>query len=84
VEWSGGPSHAILIGQVACQATGAEAAGPYRVDLLDGDREIDTTSTDGFGEFELRFATHGDLALRVAAPEGPAVRLELTAVVGGN
>jgi hypothetical protein len=74
------PRH-ILIGQVADADRPAEGCGACQIEVLAGDRALDSTSANQIGEFELQFASEPDLALLVSVGDRRPVHVPLGDVV---
>jgi hypothetical protein len=74
----------ILIGQVADADRPAEGCGACQVEVLAGDRELDSTSANQMGEFELQFAPEPELALLVSVADRRPVHVPLGDVVTGR
>jgi hypothetical protein len=74
----------ILIGQVADAERPDEGCSGCRVEVLAGERALDSTSANHLGEFELQFVSGRNLALLVSVADRPPVHVPLRDVESGR
>jgi hypothetical protein len=73
----------IVIGQVADAEKPDEGCSGCQVEILAGERAVETTSANALGEFELQFVPEPDLALLVSVANRRPVHVPLGNVVVG-
>jgi hypothetical protein len=81
LEASRGTTRYRLIGQVADADRPEAGCGQCRVDLVAGDRALETTSTNDLGEFEVQFAAAPDVGLLVTVADRRPVHVPLQDVM---
>jgi hypothetical protein len=78
---SRGSARHVLLGQVADASRPDAPCGGCRVDMLAGDRALETASANDLGEFELQFVPEPNLALLVSVTDRPPVNVPLWGVM---
>jgi hypothetical protein len=73
----------IAVGQVADAEQPDEGCSGCQVEIVAGERTVETTSANALGEFELQFVPEPDLALVVSVPNRRPVYVPLGNVVVG-